>query len=376
MSFLWRPPLTEDQLRGLDEHKYSCKGRSIIEPAFQVLWNWLVEQLPLWIAPNLLTITGLALNVVTSLLVAFYCPNATETAPAWVFYLCALGLFTYQCLDAIDGKQARRTGTSSAMGELFDHGCDSVSTFIVILSTVCAMQMGSYPLPTFLYCFTSIFVFYSAHWRAYVTGTLQFGKLDVTEAQLLVIIVYTLSGALGQSIWATRVYGIEMKLIIVFLSLLFAWATAANNLRVILEGGQGKNGSTVADTSVLSPAFPMAFLLFTAYTLYLHSTIFHDYSSVFVFTFGVAGAKASNNLVIAHMSKSPIGLFDRCLIGPLLMLMNLYFHSFIDEFYLMIAALCFGTFDLVFTSAMICRQLCDHMKIYCFTIWPKAAASN
>jgi hypothetical protein len=33
----------------------------------------------------------------------------------------------YQTLDAIDGKQARRTGTSSPMGELFDHGCDSVS---------------------------------------------------------------------------------------------------------------------------------------------------------------------------------------------------------------------------------------------------------
>jgi ethanolaminephosphotransferase len=30
-------------------------------------------------------------------------------------------------LDAIDGKQARRTGSSSALGELFDHGCDAIS---------------------------------------------------------------------------------------------------------------------------------------------------------------------------------------------------------------------------------------------------------
>jgi len=34
----------------------------------------------------------------------------------------------YQSLDAIDGKQARRTGTSNPLGELFDHGCDSIST--------------------------------------------------------------------------------------------------------------------------------------------------------------------------------------------------------------------------------------------------------
>ena len=32
------------------------------------------------------------------------------------------GLFIYQSLDAIDGKQARRTGSSSPLGEVFDHG--------------------------------------------------------------------------------------------------------------------------------------------------------------------------------------------------------------------------------------------------------------
>ena len=42
--------------------------------------------------------------------------------------MCGFGLFVYQSLDAIDGKQARRTGSSSPLGELFDHGCDSIST--------------------------------------------------------------------------------------------------------------------------------------------------------------------------------------------------------------------------------------------------------
>lgn len=30
----------------------------------------------------------------------------------------------------MDGKQARRTGTSSPLGMLIDHGCDAVTTFI------------------------------------------------------------------------------------------------------------------------------------------------------------------------------------------------------------------------------------------------------
>lgn len=48
-------------------------------------------------------------------------------APSWALYLCAMGLFVYQALDAIDGKQARRTNSSTPLGELFDHGCDCVS---------------------------------------------------------------------------------------------------------------------------------------------------------------------------------------------------------------------------------------------------------
>ncbi len=46
----------------------------------------------------------------------------------WPSLSCAIGLFVYQTLDAIDGKQARRTKTQSPLGELFDHGCDSLST--------------------------------------------------------------------------------------------------------------------------------------------------------------------------------------------------------------------------------------------------------
>lgn len=49
-------------------------------------------------------------------------------APPWAYIACACGLFIYQSLDAIDGKQARRTNSSSPLGELFDHGCDSLST--------------------------------------------------------------------------------------------------------------------------------------------------------------------------------------------------------------------------------------------------------
>ena len=43
-------------------------------------------------------------------------------APRWVYFSCGAAAFTYLHLDCIDGKQARRTKSSSPLGQLFDHG--------------------------------------------------------------------------------------------------------------------------------------------------------------------------------------------------------------------------------------------------------------
>ena len=46
-------------------------------------------------------------------------------------------------LDEMDGKQARKTGNSSPLGLLFDHGCDSFTTSLVSLMVMKVIQMGN-----------------------------------------------------------------------------------------------------------------------------------------------------------------------------------------------------------------------------------------
>lgn len=58
--------------------RYSSAGRSLLEPLMQRYWEWLVGRVPSWIAPNLITIIGLATNVFTTLVLIYYCPTATE----------------------------------------------------------------------------------------------------------------------------------------------------------------------------------------------------------------------------------------------------------------------------------------------------------
>lgn len=72
------PPLSKHQLKRLEEHKYQSSGRSLLEPLMQGYWEWLVGRVPAWIAPNLITIVGLLINICTTLILVYYCPTATE----------------------------------------------------------------------------------------------------------------------------------------------------------------------------------------------------------------------------------------------------------------------------------------------------------
>lgn len=83
------------------EHKYNCESSSICDKLLQPWWTWLVNQTPIFIAPNLLTIVGLLVNIVTSLLLLYHAPDAKSDAPRWCYLSCAVGLFIYQSLDAI-----------------------------------------------------------------------------------------------------------------------------------------------------------------------------------------------------------------------------------------------------------------------------------
>ena len=48
-------------------------------------------------------------------------------------------------------------------------------------------------------------LFYCAHWQTYVSGTLRFGKVDVTEAQATIMLIHIVSAVFGPSIWTSKV---------------------------------------------------------------------------------------------------------------------------------------------------------------------------
>lgn len=76
----------------------------------------------------------------------------------------------------MDGKQARRTGTSGPLGELFDHGLDSWAAGLIPLAMYSVCGRGpTYGIPPFRMFFTMWNVmmnFYYSHFEKYNTGVL------------------------------------------------------------------------------------------------------------------------------------------------------------------------------------------------------------
>lgn len=134
--------ITEEGLKNLLSYKYKPGGWTWIDGKMNYFWEACVKLVPLNIAPNLITFIGWIMVILSYANMLRYDYTFTKDIPSSAFFFAAICIFIYMTLDAIDGKQARRTGTSSPLGQLFDHGCDSFSLTFFMLAICQATKLG------------------------------------------------------------------------------------------------------------------------------------------------------------------------------------------------------------------------------------------
>ncbi|KFM82415.1 Choline/ethanolaminephosphotransferase 1, partial [Stegodyphus mimosarum] len=232
----------------------------------------------------------------------------------------------------------------------------------------------------FFQCFTAMTLFYIAHWQTYVSGTLRFGRFDVTEAQYTVMLIHMISAVCGPSIWATRIPSLylELKLIPVFSGIIAASFAFYSNLTTIFTGGSGKNGSTVAGTSILSPFTPLALVIVPAFIIYQKSAtnVYENHPCLYVLAFGMVASKITNKLVVAHMTKSEVDYLDSVFLGPGMLFLNQYFDTFFNEYIVLWLCFVYSTANLLHYCTIVCRQICSHLHIHLFTIVPQVTSKS
>ncbi|KAK7063617.1 choline ethanolaminephosphotransferase [Favolaschia claudopus] len=192
-------------------HKYAYKGvdKSILSKyVLNPFWTWFVTLWPLWVAPNTITLSGLSIVFFNFATLFWYDPGYLAEKggvlmPDWVYFSCSIGLFLYQSFDAIDGKQARRTGMAGPLGEMFDHGCDAMNTTLEVIMASQALNLGR-SWWTVASQVATLANFYLTTWEEFHTGQLYLGVFSgPVEGILIIAAIYAISGVYGPSFWDT-----------------------------------------------------------------------------------------------------------------------------------------------------------------------------
>jgi len=186
----------------LKQYKYIAPALSLCERLFvDAFWTRVVEYVPRWIAPNVLTLAGGACIAAALGLTLVHSPNFEGQAPPWVYCANAVLLLAYQTFDGIDGKQARRTGAGSPLGELMDHGVDAVVIGGVSGLIVDAFAFGLLSPWPWLIVAGAQASFHASNLTLLMGGQMLVNPLDACELQWTIFGALMLTAAGGSGLW-------------------------------------------------------------------------------------------------------------------------------------------------------------------------------
>jgi len=198
--------LSPDGLEHIATHKYVSGKYTFLDNFLNPFWTYLTNLLPMSLAPNSVTTIGGIHCMTAYILLWYHSPQFDDNVPGWLIFLGGYCSIAYYTLDCMDGKQARRTNTSSPLGQLFDHGFDCINTLIYVSLTATLMMCGrtkSYFLIQGLVQFS----FFFAQWEEYNTGYLPHaaGNFGVTETNYGIGMIALFNSFIDREyIWKSR----------------------------------------------------------------------------------------------------------------------------------------------------------------------------
>ena len=314
-----KPYVAKEYYDNLRNYKYSSSDSSITyKYIISPLCNHLVKLFPKWMAPNVITVSGFFLNVAYFSVTSYYTKLKGGPIPSWACIYSAFCYLIYQILDNIDGKQARRTNSSSALGLLVDHGTDSCSTFFI----TCGLGsiLGLTEINQFILLWIMIIVpFYLNNWEQYITGKLSLPCINgINEGTFIIFFLECFVGFMGQDILIDNTFEIFGKVyqINTLISLLSCSAGIFFGLlsifKILISQESSKKLEAIIDI------FPFIYFLLGFFSIvYLtDSVIVNKYPQLLIVTFGLQFAKMLGLLQLSHLTKARFNPYSCTFILP------------------------------------------------------------
>ncbi|KIW91683.1 uncharacterized protein Z519_07651 [Cladophialophora bantiana CBS 173.52] len=374
----------------LKTYKYQSVDESwISNHILRHYWNAAVKFLPMWLAPNMVTLLGFFCILINIALLQVFVPDLVGPAPPWLSYSFALGLWMYSTMDNIDGKQARRTGTSSGLGELFDHGIDSLNCTLGSLLETAAMGLGPTKIGAFTALVPCLPMFFST-WETYHTHTLFLGAFNgPTEGLILACSFMLISGLLGPQFWQGRIadyvgypqiFGDVVLLDLWVPVVLFAFF-AAHLPSCIHNVYRARKQQNLPLWPVFLEWIPM--IIYTvsvaAWCGSPYSILLRDnYLVIFCLTLSFVFGRLTTKIILHHLTRRPFPYFTIALvplaIGAILAWLPLFgFDPVPAEFerWYIYGCFVFAMIQYFVWAVRVINRICQVLDINCLTIKEK-----
>ncbi|KAL9101562.1 MAG: hypothetical protein Q9163_003191 [Psora crenata] len=305
-------------------------------------------------------------------------------------------------MDNIDGKQARRTGQSSGLGELFDHGIDSLNCTLASLCEMASMGLGSTPKGVFTALVPCLAMFFST-WETYHTHTLYLGYFNGptgkatcpgrnfpahigVEGLVIACAIMALSGYYGPQIWHQRVSDLvghpeifgNRSIIDVWIPIILVALFVAHVPACILNVAKARRARGLPVGPVFLEWTPML-----VYTLAIGAWLYSPYSTLmrenrlvlFCLTMSFVFGRMTTKIILAHLTRQPfpywtvmlIPLIGGALLGNL-PLFGLPSVSATMELWYLRAYLVFAVVAYFRWAILVINSICSYLDINCLTI--------
>lgn len=240
VNLLRKSYLTENSLKRLEKFQYSGVNISyaynwLISP---FLDNVIMKIIPIWIAPNLLTLLSSFFNILAFFIICYETLlNLEVRVSNYAILFKAFSHILYLILDNADGKQARRTKTSSPLGLLLDHGLDALTTVIVGYNCSMIFAVGNNSISSYFLFLGLFFGYFIANYEEYKTGKMILGVVNgPDDGNIFVCLVTIFSFLYGPEHFHILIYGYRLVDFFILAVCLGTSVCAFDSLKNIAKG--------------------------------------------------------------------------------------------------------------------------------------------
>lgn len=298
---LFKNYITPEGEERIKTYKYQSQTDSLVYGYIMgPLANLHIKYFPSKIAPNVITFFAFLFNIIPHLAIIFMTNgDLSLELPRWMCALTGICQFLYMHFDNMDGKQARKTNSSSSLGMLYDHGLDSISGWIMALNFASIVRMGNGIFSYYTLIWVPLLGFYFTMWEEYCLNFLNFGYINpVDEGLSLMNMIMIFTGIVGPNWWMKdAIFGLQRNQFLALSIITMCFLGIIRNVFSVIKKKEGGEKQQSLDKLKISLFLILCLLIIQFFS---PSNIVERRTRSLVTCFGLGFCKVIGHIQLAH----------------------------------------------------------------------------